>query len=62
MKHDQARIAAALKSSPIWARIALTSQREHLVDQAAETMAALIIHRLDQPERVEDARQMRLAL
>jgi hypothetical protein len=62
MHHDPIRIAEALKASPIWARLALTSQREHLVDQAADTMAALIAHRLNQPTVENDPRQLGLGL
>lgn len=62
MEYDPISIANALKNSPIWARLALTSQREHLVDQAAETMAALIVRKLNQPAQTEDPRQMALGL
>ncbi len=44
------RIAAVLAESPMWCRLALTAQKDHLRERAAEQMAELIVHRLSEPE------------
>jgi hypothetical protein len=44
------RIAAVLAESPMWCRLALTAQKDHLRERAAEQMAELIVHRLAEPE------------
>lgn len=56
------RIAAALKSSPAWARLGLTSAKESLVDRAADTMAAIIVARLTATEDLRDDRNMTLPI
>jgi hypothetical protein len=54
------RLASVLAASPIWARLALTSANPRLVERAAETMAAIVIHRLSEPEPpcVDEAQMM----
>jgi hypothetical protein len=60
---EPARIADILADSPIWARLALTAANPSLVERAADTMAALIVARLGEPEPpTNDARQMALPI
>jgi hypothetical protein len=59
---DPRRIADILAAAPVWARLALTAEKESLRERAAVQMAALIVHRLDQPEGADDPRQLGLGL
>lgn len=60
---DPSRIAGILADSPIWARLALTAANPSLVERAADTMAALIVVKLGEPEPpVIDERQMALPI
>jgi hypothetical protein len=60
---DPTRIADILAASPIWARLALTAASPTLVERAADTMAALIVARLGEPEPpTSDSRQMALPI
>ena len=60
---ESARLADILADTPIWTRLALTAANPSLVEKAAETMAALIVERLGEPEPpTNDERQMVLPI
>ena len=57
---ERERLAQIIADAPIWARLALTSAKPELVTRAADTMAVLILHRIEGRE-AEDPRQFNLA-
>lgn len=60
MDIESSRIAAALVSAPIVARLALTSANPGVVERAAGRLADFIAEKLSSPDQVIDARQMSL--
>jgi hypothetical protein len=58
---DPARIADIIARSPVWTRLALTSDKPDLVGRAADALAARLVTKLAEPEPpVHDARQLTL--
>jgi hypothetical protein len=46
---SRTRIADILLNAPAWARVGLTMRDDRMRERAADTLAATIVERLDQP-------------
>lgn len=56
---ERERLAQIIADAPVWARLALTSAKPELVERAADAMAALILHRMEDAG-APDSRQLGL--
>ncbi|WP_454884018.1 DUF6771 family protein [Sphingomonas oryzagri] len=55
-------ISTALLSAPAWARVGLTMRDTQMREQAADTIAASILERLERPQSEPDRNQLVLLL
>jgi hypothetical protein len=59
---DLERLSKILMSAPAWARLGLTVSDPRLRERAADALAAIIAHRLDEPAVCADRNQLALPL
>jgi serine/threonine protein kinase HipA of HipAB toxin-antitoxin module len=56
------RVAEILAGAPAWAKLGLIDRDMQMRERAADTLAALIVARLQEIDGFEDGRQLGLAL
>ncbi|HEV2568758.1 DUF6771 family protein [Sphingomonas sp.] len=56
------RLSTILVSAPAWARLGLTVSDARLRERAADALAAIIAHRLEEPDIRPDRSQLALPL
>ncbi len=59
---DRDQISVILQTAPAWARVGLTVRDAALRERAADTLAAAILKRLDEPAPCVDRDQLALPL